>query len=204
MAELRTLFRNASLTLVDVLLVAYSAAALAYLSVPLRRKLSTALGPAVEPNKRRDIQAVAAIVFLGVFLFTISAVFCASILAGCLVFARLPSRARWFTRIGLIVLLMPVFVPIAKSGPRGYFNWATNPSIRDNQANQKSKSELQRTLKESAALSVERQSDGIRIANHTDPLVRLQVAFIPRLNESSYQCYPGRSLTFPHLQPMMK
>jgi hypothetical protein len=197
MASPKSLFEKASLTLVDVLLLALCAAALTYLSVPLVLKLSTALGEAAEPNKRADIQAVGALVFLGVFLFAISAVFLASFAAGGLTLANVSGRTRLIARIGLLVVFLPVFIQTARRGPRGYFDWLINPSIRENEEKQKSKSELQRKLQASGALSLKREPDGIKIINNTDQLVRVQVAFITRADQQTYQCYPGQSATFP-------
>lgn len=156
MADLKSLFRNASLTHVDVLLLAFSAARVAYLSVPLLIKLSTALGNAVEPNKHADIQAVGPSFSLEYFYSQFWRFFCASLIIGYFILARLPSRVRLFTRVGLMLVLLPVFIPMAKRGPRGYFDWLTNPSIRENEAKQKSKKKLQRKLKESGARRIER------------------------------------------------
>src|SRR5712692_916321 len=197
MTSLKNLFRKASLTLVDGLLLALCAAALAYVSVPLIVKLSTALGQAAEPNKNADIQAIGVIVFLGVFLCGISAGFCATFITGCVMFALIPNRARLFTRIGLIVLFLPVFIETARRGPRAYFYWLIDPSIREHEAKQKAKGELELKLKASGALSVERELDGIKVTNNNDQLVRVQVVFITRSGQNIYQCYPGQSTSFP-------
>ncbi|MGB2890989.1 MAG: hypothetical protein WBC04_25135 [Candidatus Acidiferrales bacterium] len=197
MPDLKNLFRKASLTLVDGLLLALCAAALAYLSVPFLAKWGIALGNAGEPNKGADIKIVSVIVFLGVFLLGVLAVFCAAFVTECIILAMLPNRARLVTRIGLVVVFLPVFVETARRGPRGYVDWLINPSIRENEAKQTAKSELERKLKASGALSVEREPDGIKITNNTDQLVRVQVAFITRSNQMIYQCYPGQSATLP-------
>jgi hypothetical protein len=95
------------------------------------------------------------------------------------------------------VVLLPVFIQTARRGPRGYLDWLINPSIRQNEAKQKTKRELERKLKASEALSVEREPDGIQITNNTDQLVRVQVTFIRRTKDAIYNCYPGQSATFP-------
>jgi hypothetical protein len=197
MADVKTLFRRASLTLVDGLLLALCAAALTYLSLPLIVKVSTALGQAAEPNKGADIQIVSVVVFLGVFLFGILAVFCASLVVGCVIFALLPSRARLFTRIGLLVVFLPVFMQTASRGPQGYFDWLINPSVRQNEAKQKAKNELERKLHASGALTVEEKPDGVKITNNTDQLARVQVTFTRRVNNEIILCYPGESASFP-------
>lgn len=66
-----------------------------------------------------------------------------------------------------------------------------------NEAKQKAKGELERKLKASEALSVEREPDGIKITNNTDRLARVQVAFIRRTKSSIHNCYPGQSATLP-------
>jgi hypothetical protein len=197
MANLSDLFKKASLTLVDVFLLVLCAVSLAYLCVPSLAKLGVVMGNAVEPNKHADIQIVGVIVFLGVFLVGVLAVFCAAFAAGSLILAMVPNSARLFVRIGLVVVLLPVFIQTARRGPHGYFDWLINPSIRENETKQESKTELNRKLKESQALSVKRQPDGIKIINNTDQLVRVQVAFISRSNDPIYQCYPGQSATLP-------
>jgi hypothetical protein len=197
MAALKNLFRRASLTVVDGLLLALCAASLAYLSAPFLANLGVALGNAVESDKHADIKMVGVIVFLGVFLLGVLAVFCAAFVTGCFILAMSPSRARLFTRIGLMVVFLPVFIETARRGPRGYFHWLVDPSIRENEVRQKAKSELERKLKASGALSVEREPDGIKITNNTDQFVRVQVAFITKSNGYIYHCYPGQSATFP-------
>jgi hypothetical protein len=195
MANFKNLFRKASLTLVDGLLLVLAAASLAYLSVPFLAKLGVALGNAIDTSG--DIRVVGVIVFLGILFLGVVAVFCATFVTGCLILAILPNRARLFTRIGLTLVFLPVFIATARRGPRGYLDWLINPSIRQNQAKQKAKGELERKLKASEALSVEREPEGIKITNHTDQLARVQVTFIRRANDSIYLCYPGQSATFP-------
>ena len=73
MPNYKELFRKASVGLVDGLLLALCATALAYLSLPILVRQSMALGEAAEPNKGADIQIVGIVVFLGVFLFGILA-----------------------------------------------------------------------------------------------------------------------------------
>jgi hypothetical protein len=172
MAEYKNLFGKASLTLVDGLLLVLCAAALAYLSVPPLAKLGAAVGNKVDTGG--DIRVV-----------------------GVVVFVILPNRVRLFTRIGLLVVFLPVFIQTARRGPRGYLDWLINPSIRQNEAKQKAKSEWERKLKASEALSVEQEADGIKITNNTDQLARVQMTFIRRADHSIYLCYPGQSATFP-------
>jgi hypothetical protein len=195
MADYKNLFRKASLTLVDGLLFALCAAALAYLSVPPLAKLGAAVGNKVDTGG--DIRVVGVVVFVGILFLGVVAVLFATFATGCLVFAILPNRLRLFTRIGLLVVFLPVFIETARRGPRGYLDWLINPSMRQNEAKQKAKSELERKLKASEALSVEQEADGIKITNNTDQLARVQVAFIRRADHSIYLCYPGQSATFP-------
>jgi hypothetical protein len=197
MVNFKNLFKRASLTLVDGLLLSLCGAALTYISVPLLVKLSTLLGDAAEPDKHADIQVVGVVVFLGVLLLGVLTVFCASFILGCLVFAMLSGRLRLVARIGIVVIFLPVFIQTARRGPRGYFDWLINPSIRENEAKQKAKSELEHNLKASGALAVEREPDGIRITNNSDQLTRVQVVFITRSDQNIYQCYPGQSASFP-------
>jgi hypothetical protein len=195
MADLKMLFKKASLTLVDGLLLMLCAAALAYLSVPLFAKWGAALGNAVEP--RGDIRVLGVIVFLGILFLGVVAVFCATFVAGGVLLVMLPKNARLFTRLALLVFFVPVFMQTAKRGPRGYLYWLIDPSVRQNEAKQKAKNDLERKLKTSGALSVEREPDGIRISNNTDQLARVQVAFTRRADRQIYSCYPGQSATFP-------
>jgi hypothetical protein len=197
MDNLTAQFRKASLTLVDRLLLALCALALTYLSVPLVVKVSIALSRAGEPDPHADIQIIGVLVFLGAFLFAISAVFCASLGIGVLIFSISPNRVRWITRIAIMAVFLPVFLETVKRGPQGYFNWRLNPSIRQNEAKQKAQSELERKLKMSQALSLEEERDGVQITNNTDQLVRLQVTFTKRVNNEYILCYPGESATFP-------
>ena len=125
--------------------------------------LLLALCAVAEPNKGADIQIVGIVVFLGVFLFGILAVLFATFVAGCIIFALLPGRARLFTRIGILLVFLPVFIQTAKRGPRGYLEWLIHPSIRENEANQKAKKELTQKSKASGVLSVEREPDGVQI-----------------------------------------
>jgi hypothetical protein len=195
MANFTNLFRKASLSLVDGLLLVLCAASLAYLSVPSLAKLGGALGNAVDTHG--DIRVVGVVVFVGILFLGVVVVFCATFVAGGLTFAILSNRARLFTRIGLMVVFLPAFIQTARRGPRGYLDWLINPSIRQNEAKQKAKGELERKLKASEALSVEREPDGIKITNNMDQLARVQVTFIRRANDSIYLCYPGQSATFP-------
>lgn len=195
MANYRNLFRRASLTLVDGILLVLCAASLAYLSVPFLAKLGAALGNAVDTHG--DLRVVGVVVFVGILFLGVVAVFFATFVTGCLIFAILPNRARLFTRIGLIVVFLPAFIETARRGPRGYLDWLIDPSIRQNEAKQKAKGELERKLKASEALSVEREPHGIKITNNTDQLARVQVTFIRRSKDSIYLCYPGQSATFP-------
>src|ERR1700730_15340065 len=174
MDKFKDLFRKASLTLVDGLLLALCAASMAYLFAPFIAKLGIALGNAVELNLGGDIRIVGVIVFLGVFLLGVLGVFCAAFLMECAVLAMLPNRLRVFTRLGLMMVLLPLFIETARRGPRGYLDWLIDPSIRQNEAKQKAKSDLERKLKASGALSVEQELDGIKITNNTDQLVRVQ------------------------------
>ena len=93
--------------------------------------------------------------------------------------------------------VLAVFHRDSEKRSLGYLDWLIDPSIRQNEAKQKAKSELERKLKASQALSVERERDGIKITNNTDQVARVQVAFIRRANHSVYNCYPGQSATFP-------
>jgi hypothetical protein len=195
MANFKNLFRKASLTLVDGLLLALCAASLAYLSVPFLANLGTALGNAVDNHG--DIRVVGVAVFLGILFLGVVTVFCTAFVTECLIFALLPNRTRLFTRIGLMVVFLPVFIETARKGPRGYLDWLIDPSIRQNEAKQKAKGELERTLMVSGALSVEREPDGVKITNNTDQLVRVQVTFTRRSNEFIYVCYSGQSASFP-------
>jgi hypothetical protein len=195
MADFKHLFRKASLTLIDGLLLFLCAASLAYLSVPSLAKLGVGLGNKVDTSG--DIRVVGVVVFLGILFLGVVAVFCAAVVAGCFILAVLPNSARLFARIGLQVVLLPVFIQTARRGPRGYLDWLINPSIRQNEARQKTKQELESKLKASEALSVEREPDGIQITNNTDQLARVQVTFIRRAKDAIYNCYPGQSATFP-------
>jgi hypothetical protein len=195
MADYKNLFRKASLTLVDGLLLILCAAALAYLSVSPLAKLGAAVGNKVDTGG--DIRVVGVVVFLSILFLGVVAVLFATFATGCLIFAILPTRARLITRIGLMVVFLPVFIETARRGPRGYLDWLINPSIRQNEAKQKAKRELERKLKASETLSMEREADGIKITNNTDQLARVQVTFIRGANDSIYLCYPGQSATFP-------
>jgi len=195
MANLKNLFRKAAFTLVDGLLLVFCAASLAYLCVPFLAKSGAALGNAVDTSG--DIRVVGVVVFLGILFLGVVTVFCATFVAGCLILAILPNRVRLFARIGLVVVFLPVLLETARRGPRGYLDWLIDPSIRQNEAKQKAKSELERKLKASGALSLEREPDGIKITNHTDQLARVQVTFIRKANDAIYLCYPGQSATFP-------
>jgi hypothetical protein len=202
MANFKNLFRKASLTLVDGLLLVLCAASLAYLSVPFIAKSGAALGNAIDTHG--DIRVVGAVVFVGFLFPGVVAVFFATFVTGCLIFAMLQNRARPFTRIGLMVVFLPVFIETARRGPRGYLDWLIDPSIRQNEAKQKAKGELERKLKASEALSVERELDGVKITNNTDRLARVQLTFIRRSKDSIYLCYPGQSATFPPSLPTNK
>jgi hypothetical protein len=195
--SLKDRFRKASLGLVDGLLLALCAAAITYLSLPLVVKLSTVLGNAAEPNKNADIQAIGVLVFLGVFLFAISAVFLGSFVAGVVMFAKLPARLRLAARIGIFVMFLPVFAASAKRGPRRYFDYLIDPRVRENEARLKSKNKLERALQASTALTVEREPEGIRVTNNTDQLIRLQVVFRHRVGQQIILCYAGESESFP-------
>jgi hypothetical protein len=159
--------------------------------------LSLAIGNAAEPNPHADIQAVGVLVFLGVMLFGVSAVLCAGFVTPYILLAKLTSRARLFARIGLIVVFLPVFLGIAQRGPRGYFDWLVIPSIREHEAKQEGKDALERRLKASGALSVKLETEGIKIINRSDQLVRVQVAFITKSSGTIQKCYPGQSATLP-------
>jgi hypothetical protein len=152
------------------------------------------LGEAAEPNKHADIQVVGVFVFLAILRVGIVGVL---FVIGRLIFATLSQRARQFIRIGLIVLFLPVFMEAAKRGPRAYFHYLVDPSVRRNEAKQKAKSELEFEFRKSAALSVEKQPDGIKIMNNTDQIRRVQVTFSRRVSENIYTCYAGDSMTFP-------
>lgn len=197
MAALQTRFTKPPLVLVDGLLIALCAAAITYFFAPLIVKVSLALSKWAEPNKHNDIQVIGAIVFLVGCLFGIVGVFYVSFVIGRLLLAVSSERNRQFTRIALLILFIPAFIEAAKRGPRAYFYYLVDPSVRQNEAKQKAKTELERYLKNSEALSVQRQPDGIRITNNTDQLVRVQVTFTRRLNDNIYICYPGDSTTFP-------
>jgi hypothetical protein len=183
------------LTLIDGLLLVVCAAALGYLSVAPLAKLGAAVGNAVDTSG--DIRVVGVVVFLGILFLGVVAVFCTTFATGCLVFAILPNRVRLFTWIGLLLLFLSAFIQTARRGPRGYLDWLIDPSIRENEAKQKAKSELERKLKASEAFRVEQEPDGIKITNNTDQLARVQVTFIRRADHSIYLCYPGQSATFP-------
>ena len=193
MANYKNLFRKASLTLLDGLLLVLCAASLAYLSVPSLAKLGTEMGNAVDTHG--DIRVVGVVVFVGILFLRVVAVFFTTF-TGCLIFAMLPNRARLVTRIGLMVVFLPAFIETARRGPRGYLDWLIDPSVLQNEAKQKAKGELERKLKASEALSVEREPDGIKISNNTDQLARVQVTFVRRSKDSIYLCYPGQSATF--------
>jgi hypothetical protein len=195
--SLKDLFRKASLGLVDGLLLALCAAVITYLSVPLVLKLSTVLGNAAEPNKNADIQAINVLVFLGVFLFAISAVFLGSFLVGVVIFAKLPAHLRLVARIGIFVIFLPVFAATAKRGPRGYFDYLIDPRVRENEAKLKAKNELERKLQASTVLTVEREPEGIRITNNTDQSIRVQVLFRHGVGQEIILCYAGESASFP-------
>ena len=195
MADVKNLFRKASLTLVDGLLLILCAAALAYLSVSPLAKLGAAVGNKVDTGG--DIRVVGVVVFVGILFLGVVAVLFATFATGCLILAVLPSRARLITRIGLLVVFLPVFIQTARRGPRGYFDFLINPSIGQNEKKQKEKRELERKLKASEALIVEREAEGIKITNNTDEAARVQVTFIRRANHSIYLCYPGQSTAFP-------
>jgi hypothetical protein len=195
MADFKNLFRKASLTLVDGLLLVLCAAALAYLSVPPLAKLGVAAGNSVDTSG--DIRLVGVVVFVGILFLGVVGVLFATFVSGCLIFAVLPNRARLFTRIGLMVVFLPVFIQTARRGPRGYLDWLIYPSIRQNEAKQKAKGELERQLKASGALTVEREPDGVKITNNTDELARVQVLFARRTKDAIYNCYAGQSATFP-------
>jgi hypothetical protein len=195
MADFKKLFRKASLTLVDGLLLVLCAAALGYLSVAPLARLGAAVGNKVDTGG--DIRVLGVIIFLGILFLGVVAVFCTTFATGCLLFAILPNRVRLIARIGLLVVFLPVFIQTARRGPRGYLDWLIDPSIRQNEAKQKAKRELERKLKASEALRVEQDADGIKITNNTDQLARVQVTFIRRADHSIYLCYPGQSATFP-------
>jgi hypothetical protein len=195
MADFKNLFRKASLTLVDGLLLVLCAAALACLSVPSLAKLGVAAGNAVDTSG--DIRVVGVVVFVGILFLGVVAVLFTTFVSGCLILVMLPNRARLFTRIGLMVVFLPVFIQTARRGPRGYLDWLVDPSMRQNEAKQKAKGELERKLKASGALSVEREPDGVKITNNTDELARVQVTFTRRTKDAIYNCYLGQPGTFP-------
>jgi hypothetical protein len=195
MADFKNLFKKASLTLVDALLLVLFAASLAYLSVPVLARLGVALGNSVDTSG--DIRVVGVVVFLGILFLGVVAVFCAALVAGCFTLAVLPNSVRLIARIGLVVVLLPVFIQTARRGPRGYLDWLIDPSIRQNEAKQKTKQELERKLKASEALGVEWKPDGIQVTNNTEQLARVQVTFIRKTKDAIYNCYPGQSATFP-------
>jgi len=89
MANFNTLFRKASLTLVDGLLLVLCAASLAYLSLPFLAKSGVALGNAVDTGG--DIRVVGVVVFLGILFLGVMAVFFATFISGCLIFVILPN-----------------------------------------------------------------------------------------------------------------
>jgi hypothetical protein len=95
------------------------------------------------------------------------------------------------------LLLLPVFFEAVRADPQAYLGRLMNPAVRESQERQRAKSELQRRLKASGVLSVQRETDGLRVSNHSDQLVRVQVEFISRSGEYIVQCSPSQSGTFP-------
>ena len=73
MANFKNLFRKASLTLVDGLLLVLCAASLAYLSLPFLARSGAALGNAVDTGG--DIRVVGVFVFVGILFLGVVAVF---------------------------------------------------------------------------------------------------------------------------------
>jgi hypothetical protein len=137
------------------------------------------------------------VIFLSILFLGVVAVFGGVFVIGCFVLAVLPNRARLLIRIGLVVVFLPAFIEVARRGPRGYLDRLIYSSIRQNEAKQKAKGELERKLKASEALRVEWEPDGVKITNNTEQLARVQVMFIRRADHSVYLCYPGQSATFP-------
>jgi len=115
MADFKHLFRKASLTLIDGLLLFLCAASVTYLSVPSLAKFGVGLGNKVDTSG--DIRVLGVVVFLGILFLGVVAVFCAAVVAGCFILAVLPNSARLFARIGLLVVLLPVFIQTARERP---------------------------------------------------------------------------------------
>jgi hypothetical protein len=197
MGYLKNLFEKASLTLVDGLLMVLCAASLTYFSLPLIHDLIVA----VTPHESGDIRIFSVLVFLIIAPLASCLVFVGSFVVGCLTLALLPSRSRPFAPLGMILLLSPVAVQLFRAGPRefvrvGFYRLA-EPRHLEIEAGNNAKLALQRHLRASTALSVEREADGVRVTNNTDQLVRVQVNFRDLSGKHFGSCFPGQSTTFP-------
>jgi hypothetical protein len=197
MANLANLFKKASLTLVDGLLLLLCAASLTYFSLPLVHDLIVV----ATPHESGDIKIFSVLVlFIGVPL-AICVIFFGSFAVGCLVLALLPGRGRLFTRAGMFLLLSPAAVQLFQAGPREFLRVGlyrlANPEHLEIEARNNQKMKLQRQLRASGVLSVEREADGVRVTNNTDQLVRVQVNFRDSSGKHYASCFAGRSTTFP-------
>lgn len=197
MANFKSLFKKASLTLADGLLLVLGAASLTYFSLPFIHDLMAA----VTPHESGDIKIVGVLVLLVIAPLTTCFVFFSFFAAGCLILALLPGRSRLYAPAGMMLLLSPVAVNIVRIGPRevlrvGLYRLA-EPRHLEIEAANKAKMDLQRRLRASGALSVEREADGIRVTNNTDQLVRVQVNFRDWSGKHYGSCFPGQSATFP-------
>jgi hypothetical protein len=197
MANFTNLFKKASLTLVDGMLLFLCAASLTYLSLPLIHDLIAA----VAPHESGDIKILSVLVlFIGAPL-AICLFFFGFLAVGCLVLALLPGRGKLFARAGMILLLSPVAVALFQQGPRELLRVGlyrlVSPEHLEIEARSKQKIEVQRRLRASGALSVEREADGIRVTNNTDQRVRVQVNFRDWSGKHYGSCFAGQSATFP-------
>lgn len=137
------------------------------------------------PPESGDIKIIGILVFRGVGSFLVLMT-----LLGSLIFRCMPSRIRLLARLTLAVVLLPILMGIFRSGPRQYFHLLIHPEVRASQEKYKASEELQKRLKVSRVLAIAQEDHGIKIANTTDQIIRVQVAFLYRVNREVHYCYP--------------
>lgn len=189
MPELKDLVTKGSLTVIDGLLLVVASLALTYLSLPLIYKF-VLLVVSFLPPEGGDIKIIGILVFLGVGSFLVLMTLLGSIALGFLIFRFMPSRIRLLARLTLAVVLLPILMGSFRSGPRQYFYLLMHPEVRASQEKYKASEELQKRLKFSRVLAIAQEDHGIKIANTTDQIIRVQVAFLYRVNREVHYCYP--------------
>jgi hypothetical protein len=197
MANQKGLLGKYGLTILDVLLLALLSGALTYLSLPWLVKVSMAISKSLEPNPGADIQPIGVFSFFLAMIWGGTIIFFVYFVLAWYALGKLPDRGKLFARLGIVMLFMPILIQAAMRGPREYFYRLVNPASREARERLEAKRELERRLRASGVLSVQREIDGIRVSNNSDQPVRVQVEFISRSGQYIVECSPSQSGAFP-------